>query len=65
MRLASFVLMGIIKHILLVAMNQRCFLINCEKNLVQIRLVVFEKNKNTAQLQRTPIPKKWRHWAEG
>jgi len=47
-----------------VLMN-KCFLLNTEKNLAQICLVVFEKNSKTAQLRRIPIPKKWRHRAEG
>jgi len=47
-----------------VVMN-KSFLLNPEKKLAQIRLVVFEKNAKTAKLQPTPIPKKWRHRAEG
>jgi len=33
-----------------------CFFLNPEKNLAQIRLVVFEKNAKTAKLRNTPIP---------
>jgi len=35
----------------------KCFFLNPEKKLAQIRLVVFEKNAKIAQLQRIPIPK--------
>jgi len=37
------------------------FFLNPEKK----GLVVFEKNAQTAEIRRTPIPKKWRHRAEG
>jgi len=39
----------------------KCFLLNPEKNLAQIRLVVFEKNAKNAYYNFN----KWRHRAEG
>jgi len=41
-----------------VGMN-KCFLLNPDKILAQIRLIVFEKNAKTALLRRTPIPKNY------
>jgi len=38
----------------------KCFLRNLEKNLAQIRLVMFEKNENPHFNSE-----KWRHRAEG
>jgi len=43
-----------------IVMN-KCFLLNPEKKLAQIRLVVFEKKAKKAHF----ISKKWRHRAEG
>jgi len=47
-----------------VVMN-KCLLLNLEKILPQILLVVSEKNVKAAQLRCTPISKKWSHRAEG
>jgi len=40
--------------------NEQVFSLKLWKNLAEIRLVVFEKNK-----KRTFISEKWRHRAEG
>jgi len=39
----------------------KCFPLNPEKNLTEIRLVIFEKNEKNAHFNS----EKWRHRAEG
>jgi len=53
-----FVHKGSVQCFSLQVVMSKYFLLNHEKNMAQIRAVVFEKNVKTAQLRRTPPPKK-------
>jgi len=43
----------------------KCFLLNPEKKFGADPSCRFQENAKITQLQRTPIPKKWCHLAEG